>query len=72
MIISESALSFLGLGVEVDIPSWGGMLADGRTYLATAWWVATLPGIAIMVTVLSINLLGDWLRDELDPRLQAR
>lgn len=72
MIISESALSFLGLGVEVDIPSWGGMLADGRTYLGTAWWVATLPGIAIMVTVLAINLLGDWLRDELDPRLQAR
>ena len=69
MIISESALSFLGLGVETDVPSWGSMLADGRTYLATAWWVATLPGLAIMATVLGINLLGDWLRDELDPRV---
>jgi len=71
MIISESALSFLGLGVGPRTPSWGGMLADGRTYLATAWWVATFPGIAIMVTVLAINLLGDWLRDELDPRSRA-
>jgi peptide/nickel transport system permease protein len=68
MIISESALSFLGLGVGARTPSWGAMLADGRTYLATAWWVATFPGIAIMTTVLAINLLGDWLRDELDPR----
>jgi peptide/nickel transport system permease protein len=68
MIISESALSFLGLGVGTQTPSWGGMLADGRTYLGTAWWVATFPGIAIMITVLAINLLGDWLRDELDPR----
>jgi peptide/nickel transport system permease protein len=71
MIISESALSFLGLGVGARTPSWGGMLADGRTYLATAWWVATFPGIAIMITVLAINLLGDWLRDELDPRSRA-
>lgn len=71
MIISEAALSFLGLGVKPDTPSWGGMLADGRTYLATAWWVASFPGIAIMITVLGINLLGDWLRDELDPRLQS-
>lgn len=69
MIISESALSFLGLGVGQRTPSWGGMLADGRNYLATAWWVATFPGIAIMVTVLAINLLGDWLHDELDPRI---
>jgi peptide/nickel transport system permease protein len=68
MIISESALSFLGLGVGARTPSWGAMLADGRTYLSTAWWVATFPGIAIMITVLAINLLGDWLRDELDPR----
>jgi peptide/nickel transport system permease protein len=71
MIISESALSFLGLGVGPRTPSWGTMLADGRTYLATAWWVATFPGLAIMITVLAINLLGDWLRDELDPRLNA-
>jgi peptide/nickel transport system permease protein len=68
LIISEAALSFLGLGVEPRIPSWGSMLADGRGYLEVAWWLATLPGLAIMVTVLGINLLGDWLRDELDPR----
>lgn len=69
MIIAESALSFLGLGVQPIIPSWGSMLADGRNYLTSAWWVATLPGLAIVLTVLSINLLGDWLRDEFDPRL---
>lgn len=71
MIIAESALSFLGLGVQPHIPSWGSMLADGRNYLTVAWWVATLPGLAIVVTVLAINLLGDWLRDELDPRLRT-
>ena len=68
MIVSEAALSFLGLGVEPQVVSWGSMLADGRQYLHVAWWLATLPGLAIMVTVLGINLLGDWLRDELDPR----
>jgi peptide/nickel transport system permease protein len=71
MIISEAALSFLGLGVEPRIPSWGSMLADGRQYLDVAWWLATLPGLAIMVTVLGINLLGDWLRDEFDPRRKS-
>jgi peptide/nickel transport system permease protein len=70
MIILESALSFLGLGVQPPTPTWGGMLADGRAYVTTAWWLATFPGLAIMVTVLGINLLGDWLRDILDPRLQ--
>ncbi|MGE3909550.1 MAG: ABC transporter permease [Chloroflexota bacterium] len=70
MIISEASLSFLGLGVEPRIPSWGSMLADGRQYLATAWWIATFPGLGIMLTVLAINLVGDWLRDVLDPRLQ--
>ncbi len=70
MIILESALSFLGLGVQPPTPTWGGMLADGRAYLSTAWWLATLPGLSIMLTVLGINLLGDWLRDVLDPRLQ--
>ena len=68
MIIAEASLSFLGLGVEPRIVSWGSMLADGRQYLDGAWWLATLPGLAIVVTVLGINLLGDWLRDELDPR----
>ncbi len=68
MIISEASLSFLGLGVPPTIPSWGSMLADGRQYLATGWWIATFPGLAIMGTVLAINFVGDWLRDVLDPR----
>ncbi len=71
MIIYESALSFLGLGVQPPTPTWGWMLSDGRNYLATAWWLATLPGLAIMLTVLAVNLLGDWLRDTLDPRLKV-
>lgn len=70
MIIYESALSFLGLGVQPPTPTWGWMLSDGRNYLATAWWLATFPGLAIMLTVLAVNLLGDWLRDTLDPRLR--
>ncbi len=69
VIVIESALSFLGLGVQPPTPTWGGMLADGRVYLSTAWWLATFPGVAILVTVLGINLLGDGLRDTLDPRL---
>ena len=69
MIIYESALSFLGLGVQPPTPTWGWMLSDGRNYIATAWWLATFPGLAIMLTVLAVNLLGDWLRDTLDPRL---
>jgi len=70
MIILESALSFLGLGVQPPTPTWGGMLADGRAYLSTSWWLATFPGLCIMLSVLGINLLGDWLRDILDPRLR--
>jgi peptide/nickel transport system permease protein len=66
-ILLESSLTFLGLGVDPLIPSWGGMLADGRTYMQTAWWVSVFPGLAIMLTVLGLNLLGDWLRDRLDP-----
>ncbi len=69
MIVTEASLSFVGLGVPLNVPSWGGMAAEGRDYLATAWWIATFPGLAIMVTVLGMNLLGDWLRDGLDPRL---
>jgi peptide/nickel transport system permease protein len=71
VIVIESALSFLGLGVQPPTPTWGGMLADGRVYLSTAWWLATFPGLAIFVTVLGINLLGDGLRDTLDPRLNV-
>jgi peptide/nickel transport system permease protein len=71
MIIYESALSFLGLGVQPPTPTWGWMLSDGRNYVATAWWLATFPGLAIMLTVLAVTLLGDWLRDTLDPRLKV-
>lgn len=67
MIIQESFLSFLGLGVQPPTPSWGGMLGEGRTYMLTHPWLATFPGIAIFVTTLGINLLGDGLRDLLDP-----
>ena len=69
-IISEASLSFLGLGVPPDIPTWGTMLADGRAYISTAWWLALFPGLSIFVTVLGINLLGDALRDIFDPRLK--
>ncbi len=71
-IVLEAGLSFLGLGIQPPSPSWGRMLADGRTYIASAWWIITLPGLALMLTVLSVNLLGDWLRDWLDPRAERR
>lgn len=70
MIIMEAALSFLGLGIQPPIPSWGSMVADGRDYITNAWWLITFPGLAIMITVLGINLFGDWLRDSLDPKLR--
>jgi peptide/nickel transport system permease protein len=70
-IIAEAALSFLGLSVPPSIPSWGGMMAEGRTYLVVAWWLATLPGVAISLTVIGVNLFGDWLRDYLDPKLRV-
>jgi peptide/nickel transport system permease protein len=69
-ILSEASLSFLGLGVPPDIPTWGSMLADGRSHISTSWWLALFPGLAIFITVLGINLLGDGLRDILDPRLK--
>lgn len=69
-ILLEASLTFLGLGVDPTIPSWGGMLADSRNYVTTAWWTATFPGIAIMLTVLGFNLLGDWLRDKFDPNMK--
>jgi ABC-type dipeptide/oligopeptide/nickel transport system permease subunit len=67
MIILESFLSFLGLGVQAPIPSWGSMLGDGRLYMFDKWWMATIPGLAIFLTTLAINLVGDGLRDLLDP-----
>lgn len=69
MILLESSLSFLGLGIRPPTPSWGGMLNEGRNYITLAWWLSTFPGAAIMLTVLGINFVGDWLRDVLDPRL---
>ncbi|HEX6512422.1 MAG TPA: ABC transporter permease [Chloroflexota bacterium] len=71
LVISEASLSFLGLGVQPPTPSWGAMLSDGREYLTTAWWLGLFPGIALVITVLGINLFGDALRDALDPRLQV-
>jgi len=67
MIILESFLSFLGLGIQPPIPSWGGMLGEGRVYMLTHWWLAAFPGVAIFLTTLGINLFGDGLRDVLDP-----
>jgi peptide/nickel transport system permease protein len=71
-IIAEASLSFLGLGVPPSVPTWGSMLAEARDYIRHAWWPVTFPGLAIMLTVLSINALGDWLRDYLDPRLSLQ
>ena len=68
-IINEASLSFLGVGVPPTTPTWGGMLGEGRNYLRLAWWVSTLPGLTLMLTVYSVNVFGDWLRDYLDPRL---
>jgi peptide/nickel transport system permease protein len=70
VILLESTLSFLGAGIPRPTPAWGVMIADGRELIVTAWWVALFPGLAIMLTVLSLNLLGDWLRDHLDPKLK--
>ena len=69
-IIAEASLSFLGVGVPPEIPTWGTMLADARIYISTAWWLPLFPGLCIFVTMLGINLLGDALRDLLDPRLK--
>jgi peptide/nickel transport system permease protein len=70
VILLESALSFLGAGLPRAEPAWGVMVADGRELIVTAWWVSMFPGLAIMLTVLALNLLGDWLRDHLDPKLR--
>ena len=70
VILLEAALSFLGAGVPPPTPAWGSMLSEGRDRIAIAWWISSLPGLAIFVTVLSLNLFGDWLRDALDPRLR--
>jgi peptide/nickel transport system permease protein len=70
VILLEGTLSFLGVGVPPPNPAWGLMIADGRGFLATAWWMSLFPGLAMLLTVLAVNLMGDWLRDNLDPRLR--
>ena len=70
VILLEAILSFLGAGVPPPTPAWGSMVADGRDRIATAWWISTIPGLAITLTVLALNLFGDWLRDAFDPSLR--
>ncbi len=70
-ILAEAALSFLGMGIQPPTPTWGGMISDGRAYLAVAWWVSTMPGLALTLAVIGFNLLGDYLRDRIDPRLRS-
>ena len=69
-ILTEASLSFLGAGIPPPAPAWGAMVAEGRNYVVQAWWVPTMPGLAILLTVLAFNLLGDWLRDTFDPKLR--
>jgi peptide/nickel transport system permease protein len=70
MILAESALSFLGLGVPPPTPTWGSIVGEGREYIDVAWWIITFPGIALMLTVVGLGFLGDWLRDRIDPTLR--
>jgi peptide/nickel transport system permease protein len=70
VILLEGTLSFLGVGVPPPNPAWGLMIADGRGFLATGWWMSLFPGLAMLLTVLAVNLMGDWLRDHLDPKLR--
>ena len=72
MVLMEASLSFLGLGAPPDVPAWGSMVAAGRDYLVNAWWVSTMPGLAILLLVMAINAFGEGLRDILDPRLRGR
>lgn len=71
LILFEASMSFLGLGVPPPNPSWGSMISNGRDYLLSAWWISVIPGVALMVTVLTAGLIGDWLRDVLDPTLRG-
>lgn len=72
IILMEASLSFLGLGVTGGEATWGGMLADGRAYVGSAWWLATIPGVAIFALVMSVNVIGEWFRDVFDPRNSSR
>jgi len=70
VVLAEASLSFLGAGVPSSMPAWGAMVAEGRLYIDTAWWVSLVPGVVIGLLVMAVTLLGDWLRDRLDPRLR--
>ncbi len=70
LVLTEASLSFLGAGIPPPTPAWGLMVAEGREYVATAWWLVVIPGLVILIVVLALNFLGDWLRDRLDPRLR--
>jgi peptide/nickel transport system permease protein len=70
VIIVEASLSFLGAGIPPPTPAWGSMIAEGREFVTSAWWASFFPGLAILLVVLAFNLLGDWLRDTLDPKLR--
>jgi peptide/nickel transport system permease protein len=70
LILAEATLSFLGAGIPPPKPAWGAMISDGRDYLTDAWWISFLPGMAIFLVVMSLNFLGDWMRDRFDPRLR--
>lgn len=70
MILMEASLSFLGMGANISVPTWGNMISEGRNYITSAWWLCTIPGLVIVVVIIGINLLGDWLRDFLDPKLK--
>lgn len=72
MILSEAAVSFLGFGIQPPTPAWGSMIAEGRNYLLTAWWVSTIPGAMLLLTAVSINVVGDWLGDAIDPKRRLR
>jgi peptide/nickel transport system permease protein len=70
-IVAEAAISFLGFGIQPPTPAWGSMLAESRDFLYVAWWLAAFPGAALALTALGVNLIGDWLRDTLDPKLRV-
>lgn len=72
MIIAEAAISFLGYGIQPPTPAWGNMLSEGRDYMTTAWWLTVFPGLAIVITTLAVNIVGDRLRDKLDPKLRLQ
>jgi peptide/nickel transport system permease protein len=70
VLLVEASLSFLGAGIPPPNPAWGSMIAEGRANIASSWWISTMPGVAIVLTVISTNILGDWVRDKLDPQLR--